>query len=62
MRGEGAVNPHIDNFLECVKTRKDPNATIEDGIRAALASHLCTRSYVQGRRIRLDPVKQRPAG
>ncbi len=61
VRAEGS-DQHINNFLDCIKTRKDPNATVEDGIRAALASHLCTLSYLQNRRLRFDPVKQRVIG
>ena len=31
---------HMANFLECVKTRKEPNAPVEAGIAAARAGHV----------------------
>lgn len=32
--------PHRDNFLECIRTRKLPNADIEEGHRSAILVHL----------------------
>jgi hypothetical protein len=31
-----ATDAHIQNFLECVRTRKQPNATVEKGFQAVL--------------------------
>ena len=31
--------PHIDNFLECMRTRKRPNCEIEEGHRSAVMIH-----------------------
>jgi hypothetical protein len=42
---------HLRNWLDCIKSRKEPNATITDGIRAAAACHLCSTSYQQGKRM-----------
>lgn len=52
---------HLQNFLDCIKSRKEPNATILDGLRAAQACHLCSVSYQQGRRLRFDPVNEKLA-
>ena len=35
-----ATGPHIANFLECVKSRKQPNATVEIGHQAVRTLHL----------------------
>ena len=50
---------HLRNWLDCIKSRKTPNATIVDGIRSAAACHLCSVSYQQGRRLKFDPAKER---
>ncbi len=49
---------HIQNFLDCVKSRKLPNGDVLVGHRSAQASHLGTLSYVQKRRIDFDPVRE----
>ena len=38
--GLTATGPHIANFLECVKSRKQPNATVEIGHQAVRTLHL----------------------
>src|SRR5205814_4043209 len=53
---------HLQNFLDCIKSRKEPNATILDGLRAAQACHLCSVSYQQGRQLRFDPVQEKLVG
>lgn len=53
---------HIQNFLDCIKSRKTPNATITDGLRAAQACHLCSVSYQQNRKLRFDPVREKLTG
>ena len=53
---------HLQNFLDCIKSRKTPNATILDGLRAAQACHLCSVSYQQERKLRFDPVKEKLIG
>jgi predicted dehydrogenase len=37
--------PHIENFLECVRTRKQPNATIELGHQAVRSLHLANVAF-----------------
>jgi predicted dehydrogenase len=44
---------HVENFLECIKTRKDPNAPVEIGASAVNAVHLANIAWHQGRRVRL---------
>jgi len=53
---------HLQNFLDCIKSRKTPNATIRDGLRAAQACHLCSVSYQQRRQLRFDPVREKVVG
>jgi predicted dehydrogenase len=49
---------HVQNFLECVRTRKLPNGDVLIGHRSAQASHLGNLSYMQKRRIDFDPIRE----
>ncbi|HUK16759.1 MAG TPA: Gfo/Idh/MocA family oxidoreductase [Bryobacteraceae bacterium] len=49
---------HVENFLECVRSRKLPNGDVLVGHRSAQASHLGNISYMQKRRIDFDPVRE----
>ena len=49
---------HIQNFLDCVKSRKLPNGDVLIGHRSAQASRLGNISYMQKRRIDFDPVRE----
>lgn len=51
-RGFGwATDLHVQNFLECVRTRQRPTAPIALGAQAALVVQLANRSLREGRRI-----------
>jgi predicted dehydrogenase len=54
-----ATDAHIQNFLECVRTRKEPNATVEKGFQAALVIHLANLSLQTGRRIKWNAQTQK---
>jgi predicted dehydrogenase len=42
------TEPHIQNFLECIKTRKQPNATVEIGFKAVRPLHLANAALKHG--------------
>lgn len=46
--GDGTV-AHIRNFLECIRSRKQPNSRVEDAVRAAHVAHLGNLAYRLGR-------------
>jgi predicted dehydrogenase len=55
---------HVTNFLDCVKSRKEPAATVETGHRAATICHLgniAIRLWKSGKRkvLRWDPALER---
>lgn len=51
-RGFGwATDLHVQNFLECVRTRQRPTAPMALGAQAALVVQLANRSLREGRRI-----------
>jgi predicted dehydrogenase len=55
----GGMDLHERNFLDCVKSRKQPNATVEDGHYAAAACHLANLSLrLGGRTLRWDAEKE----
>ena len=57
-QGDTLTQSHVNNFLECVKSRKLPNGDVLIGHRSAQASHLGNISYMQKRRIDFDPVRE----
>jgi predicted dehydrogenase len=49
---------HVRNFLDCVKTRKEPTSDLESAHRVATVCHLANISLRTGRKIRWDPEKE----
>ncbi len=49
---------HMQNFLDCVKSRKLPNGDVLIGHRSAQASHLGNIAYLEKRRIEFDPTRE----
>jgi predicted dehydrogenase len=45
---EDGTTPHMKNFFDCVKTRKEPNAPVETGISAARAGHIGNLAFQRG--------------
>ena len=45
---------HVQNWLDCMRTRKEPNSPIEVGHRVITAAHLCNLSYRNGKRMEWD--------
>lgn len=55
-RGSSVVaRPHIENWLQCVKTRATPNAPLEVGHRSVTVCHLANLARELGRPLRWDP-------
>ncbi len=50
---------HIDNFLNCIQSRKKPIANAEVGSRSAICCHLMNLSYYQQQTIHWDPKNLR---
>jgi predicted dehydrogenase len=45
------IEPHIQNFMDCVRSRKEPNAPVEVGASAVSAPHLANLAYHQQRQV-----------
>jgi predicted dehydrogenase len=41
---DGTID-HVQNFFDCMRTRKEPNAPVETGIAAARAGHIANLAY-----------------
>ena len=54
-----ATDLHVQNFLECVRTRKTPTAPMRIAFQAALVVQLANLSLKNGRRMRWDAERQR---
>jgi len=50
---------HMQNFLDCIKSRRQPITNAETGHRSATLCHLCNISMLLGRKLKFDPVKER---
>ncbi|MEO6801866.1 MAG: Gfo/Idh/MocA family oxidoreductase, partial [Granulicella sp.] len=44
---DGTIS-HMENFFECIRSRKEPNAPVETGVAAARAGHIGNLAYHQG--------------
>src|SRR5690606_218342 len=54
-RGERTgVDPHAENFVECIKSRGRTNAPVDSAANTAIVAHLGNVSYKLGRKVRWD--------
>jgi predicted dehydrogenase len=56
--GKFHIPDHVRNFLDCVKSRKDPVAPVEAGHRTASVCHVGNIAMLLKRKLRWDPVKE----
>ncbi len=53
---------HVQNFIDCVRSRKTPAADVEIGHRSTLVAHLGNLAYRTGRKLRWDAAKEELVG
>ncbi len=58
IKGDAKGDNHYANFVECVRSRKEPNSSVELGYKSALAAHLANLSYRRKQRVTLDSARQ----
>jgi predicted dehydrogenase len=61
IKGESPSQNHIANWIECMRSRKTPNASVELGYRSAVVAHMANLSYRHKRRLTLEEAKATPA-
>jgi predicted dehydrogenase len=49
------VESHIQNFLDCMKSRQDPNCTVEIAAQAVTGPHLANLAMTKAKEVRLAP-------
>ncbi|PYO64663.1 MAG: gfo/Idh/MocA family oxidoreductase [Gemmatimonadetes bacterium] len=49
--GQSPDQDHMANFVDCVRSRKTPNAPVEVGYRTAVAAHMANLAYRQKARV-----------
>jgi predicted dehydrogenase len=55
--GNSPTHNHMQNWIDCMRSRKTPNAPTELGYRSAVAAHMANLSYRQKRRVTLEEAK-----
>jgi len=53
-KGGIPTEPHVKNFLDCVKSRQEPNAPVEVGHNAVTGPHLANLALRQQKRVALN--------
>jgi len=53
------ARPHIENWLDCIKTRERPNADVEIGHRSVTVCHLTNIAREIGRPLHWDPKSEK---
>jgi hypothetical protein len=54
-----ATARHRENWLNCIQTRERPVMSVEIGFRVVTLAIIANVSYLLGRKLRWDPVKQK---
>jgi predicted dehydrogenase len=55
---EASSTPHMKNWLECVRSRKTPNASIDAGYQHAVVCIMADEAFLRGKRMVYDPAKR----
>ena len=60
MTGRSTHTPHahMENFLDCIRSGKEPNCPFDLGFRVAVACRMAVDSYRTGRTLRWDPERE----
>jgi predicted dehydrogenase len=53
--------PHMQNFLDCMKSRQQPRSPVELASRVIIGAHLANESYRSGRKVLWDPANGKRA-
>jgi hypothetical protein len=56
--GDALTSAHMRNWMECVRSRKQPNAPVEAGYSHSIASIMVNAAVRTGQKAVFDPAKQ----
>ena len=57
LTGKTPGQDHMTNWVDCIRSRKTPNASVEIGYRSAIAVHMANLAYRQKQRVTLEMAK-----
>ncbi len=57
LTGKSADQNHMANWVDCMRTRKIPNASVDIGYRSAVAAHMANLAYRRKERVTLEMAK-----
>ena len=57
LTGKSADQNHMANWVDCMRTRKTPNASVDIGYRSAVAAHMANLAYRRKERVTLEMAK-----
>jgi len=57
LTGNSSDQDHMSNWIECMRTRKTPNAPVDIGYRSAVAAHMANLAYRRKQRITLETAQ-----
>ena len=60
IKGESPSQNHIANWIDCMHSRKTPNAPVEVGYSSAVVAHMANLSYRHKRRLTFEEAKAIP--
>ncbi len=55
---DGGLDAHMENFVECIKTREQPKCNAAVAARAAITAHIGNIAFKTGRRLTWDDTTQ----
>lgn len=56
-KSDAPDHDHMGNWIDCIRSRKTPNAPVEIGYRSAIAAHMANLAFRQKRRMTLDEAR-----
>ena len=57
LTGKTQGQEHMENWVDCIRSRKTPNGSVEIGYRSAVAMHMANLAYRQKQRVTLEMAK-----
>ena len=58
LKAESKGEDHMANFIDCVRSRRQPNAPVDIGYRSAVAGLMANQSYRQKQRVTREAAMQ----
>jgi predicted dehydrogenase len=50
------VESHVQNFLDCIKSRKEPNCPVEIAAQAVAGPHMANQALLKGRKVKFGEL------